>query len=152
MNSLRSGFSLAFDLFAYSLIAVVGRGRVVSECARWLDYDFDLPGFRESGSLLQRHGGCNAALEVSVRSLAADLGEGGITVDASSAGPIKALAALGILEFRNMLAVFAAKTLLKRNVTPEALANAGLILPGLLKSGVVGEALYVDCGFNIIAS
>ena len=51
-----------------------------------------------------------------------------------------------------MLAVFAAKTLLKRTVTPEALANAGLILPGLLKSGVIGEALYVDCGFNIIAS
>ena len=87
-----------------------------------------------------------------MRSLAADLGEGGITVDASSAGPIKALAAVGILELRDTLAVFAAKTLLKRNVTPEALANAGLILPGLLKSGVVGEALYVDCGFNIIAS
>jgi enoyl-[acyl-carrier protein] reductase I len=93
-----------------------------------------------------------AALEASVRYLAADLGEFNIRVNAISAGPIKTLAASGIPQFRDMLSAFAEKAPLRRNVTQDDVANTGLYLLGPLGRGVTGEVLYVDCGFNIMGS
>jgi enoyl-[acyl-carrier protein] reductase I len=97
-------------------------------------------------------GVAKAALEASVRYLAADLGEFNIRVNAVSAGPIKTLAASGIPQFRDMLSAFAEKAPLRRNVTQDDVANTGLYLLGPLGRGVTGEVLYVDCGFNIMGS
>jgi enoyl-[acyl-carrier protein] reductase I len=62
------------------------------------------------------------------------------------------LAASGIPQFRDMLAVFAEKAPLRRNVTQDDVANTGLYLLGPLGKGVTGEVVYVDCGFNIMGS
>jgi enoyl-[acyl-carrier protein] reductase I len=95
-------------------------------------------------------GVAKAALEASVRYLAADAGEHNIRVNAISAGPIKTLAASGIPKFRDMLTAFAAKAPLRRTVTQEDVANSALYLMGPLSSGVTGEVVYVDAGYSIV--
>jgi enoyl-[acyl-carrier protein] reductase I len=95
-------------------------------------------------------GVAKAALEASVRYLAADLGQNNIRVNAISAGPIKTLAASGIPGLRDMLTAFAEKAPLRRNVTQEDVGNTSLYLLGDLGSGVTGEVVYVDCGFSIM--
>jgi enoyl-[acyl-carrier protein] reductase I len=95
-------------------------------------------------------GVAKAALESSVRYLAADLGAGNIRVNAISAGPIKTLAASGIPHFRDMLIAFAEKAPLKRNTSLEDVAQAAMFLLTNQGSGVTGEVMYVDCGFNVM--
>jgi enoyl-[acyl-carrier protein] reductase I len=96
-------------------------------------------------------GVAKAALEATVRYLAADLGRKNIRVNAISAGPIKTLAARGIGGLGDMLKVHAERAPLKRNVDPAEVGNAALFLASELASGVTGEVLYVDCGYNIVA-
>ena len=93
-----------------------------------------------------------AALESSVRYMAADLGELGIRVNAISAGPIRTLAASGIWEFRSMLKFSEKNSPLKRNVTIDEVGNAAMYLISDLSSGVTGEIMHVDSGYNIIGS
>jgi enoyl-[acyl-carrier protein] reductase I len=95
-------------------------------------------------------GVAKAALEASVRYLAADLGPKGIRVNAISAGAIKTLAAAGIKGLRDMLRWQEKAAPLKRNVTQEEVGSAALYLLSDLASGVTGQIQYVDCGFNII--
>jgi len=95
-------------------------------------------------------GVAKAALEASVRYLAADLGPQGIRVNAISAGAIKTLAAAGIKGLRDMLRWQEKAAPLKRNVTQEEVGSAALYLLSDLASGVTGQIQYVDCGFNII--
>lgn len=148
VNTSRAGFQTALDISAYSLVSVAKRA---------------LPLMSENGGsivtltylgaerVVQNYnvmGVAKAALEASVRYLAADLGQENIRVNAISAGPIKTLAASGIPQFRDMLAAFAEKAPLKRNVTQEDVAKTGLYLLSPLASGVTGEVLYVDCGFS----
>lgn len=95
-------------------------------------------------------GVAKAALEASVRYLAADLGGKGIRVNAISAGPIKTLAAAGISDFRVMLNWNEENSPLKKNVTIEEIGKSGLYLTSDLSSGVTGEIHYVDSGYNII--
>jgi enoyl-[acyl-carrier protein] reductase I len=85
-----------------------------------------------------------------VRYLAADLGPNNIRVNAISAGPVKTLAASGIPHFRDMLNSFAEKAPLRRAITQDDVANSALYLLGPLSSGVTGETIYVDSGFNIL--
>jgi enoyl-[acyl-carrier protein] reductase I len=92
-----------------------------------------------------------AALEATVRYLAADLGGQKIRVNAISAGPIKTLAARGIGGLSEMLKVHAARAPLQRNIEPAEVGNAALFLASDLSSGVSGEVLYVDCGYNVVA-
>jgi enoyl-[acyl-carrier protein] reductase I len=152
VNTSRSGFQLALDVSAYSLIAVARRalplmsengGSIIT--LTYLGAERVVPNYNVMGV-------AKAALEASVRYLAADLGEFNIRVNAISAGPIKTLAASGIPQFRDMLAAFAEKAPLRRNVTQEDVANTGLYLLGPLGKGVTGEVVYVDCGFNIMGS
>jgi enoyl-[acyl-carrier protein] reductase I len=96
-------------------------------------------------------GVAKAALEATVRYLAADLGGQKIRVNAISAGPIKTLAARGIGGLSEMLKVHAARAPLQRNVEPAEVGNAALFLASELSSGVSGEVLYVDCGYNVVA-
>jgi enoyl-[acyl-carrier protein] reductase I len=95
-------------------------------------------------------GVAKAALEASVRYLAADLGDAGIRVNAISAGPIKTLAASGIGDFRYILKWNELNAPLKRNVTTEEVGNAGLFLLSDLGAGVTGEVMHVDAGYHVV--
>ncbi|MFZ1415372.1 MAG: enoyl-ACP reductase FabI [Defluviicoccus sp.] len=95
-------------------------------------------------------GVAKAALEASVRYLAADLGRQNIRVNAISAGPMKTLAASGIGDFRFILRWNQCNAPLRRNVTLDDVAGAGVYILSDLSSGVSGEIHYVDCGYNII--
>ncbi|MCL4766281.1 MAG: enoyl-ACP reductase FabI [Hyphomicrobiaceae bacterium] len=94
-------------------------------------------------------GVAKAALEASVRYLAADLGKGGIRVNAISAGPIKTLAASGIADFRYILKWNEYNSALRRTVTIEDVGAAGLYLLSDLSRGVTGEVHHVDAGYHV---
>jgi enoyl-[acyl-carrier protein] reductase I len=94
-------------------------------------------------------GVAKAALEASVRYLAADLGRGGIRVNAISAGPIKTLAASGIADFRYILKWNEYNSALRRTVTIEEVGAAGLYLLSDLSRGVTGEVHHVDAGYHV---
>jgi enoyl-[acyl-carrier protein] reductase I len=95
-------------------------------------------------------GVAKAALETSVRYLAADLGAKKIRVNAISAGPIKTLAASGIGDFRYILRWNELNSPLKRNVTTEQVGGAGLYLLSDLSQGVTGEVHHVDSGYHVV--
>jgi len=95
-------------------------------------------------------GVAKAALEASVRYLAADLGKTGIRVNAISAGPIKTLAASGIDDFRYILKWNEYNAPLRRTVTPEEVGNAALYLVSDLGRAVTGEVLHVDAGYHVV--
>jgi enoyl-[acyl-carrier protein] reductase I len=96
-------------------------------------------------------GVAKAALEASVRYLAADLGEKNIRVNAISAGPIKTLAASGIGDFRYILKWNEYNSPLRRTVTIEDVGGSALYLLSDLSAGVTGEIHYVDAGYNVIS-
>jgi len=96
-------------------------------------------------------GVCKAALESSVRYLAAELGrEKGVRVNAVSAGPVRTLSASGIAGFDKMLEHYPEKAPLARNIEPEEVGKAGLYLLSDLSSGVTGTVHYVDAGYHIV--
>ncbi|MCB9029841.1 MAG: enoyl-ACP reductase [Deltaproteobacteria bacterium] len=147
----RAGFHTALDVSAYSLVAVAGKafplmkekgGSIIT--LTYLGAQRAVPNYKVMGV-------AKAALEASVRYLAADLGENNIRVNALSAGPIKTLAASGIPQFRELMAKFAAAAPLKRNVTGEDVAKTALFYLSDLSSGITGETTFIDCGFNAVA-
>jgi enoyl-[acyl-carrier protein] reductase I len=150
VNTTRQGFQTALDISAYSLISVAKRALPLMADKGGSILTLTYLGAERVVKNYNVMGVAKAALEASVRYLAADLGQNNIRVNAISAGPIKTLAASGIPQFRDMLAAFAETAPLKRNVTTEDVGNTGLYLLGPLSSGVTGEVLYVDCGFNIM--
>ena len=95
-------------------------------------------------------GVAKAALEASVRYLAADLGKRRIRVNAISAGPIKTLAASGIGDFRYILKWNEFNAPMRRNVTIDEVGNAALYLLSDLGTGVTGEVMHVDCGYHVV--
>jgi enoyl-[acyl-carrier protein] reductase I len=94
-------------------------------------------------------GVAKAALEATVRYLAASLGPKNIRVNAVSAGPIKTLAARGVSDFNRILDAVPARAPLHRNVDQAEVGNTALFLCSPLASGITGEITFVDCGFNI---
>ncbi len=95
-------------------------------------------------------GVAKAALEASTRYLAADLGKNNIRVNAISAGPINTLSARGVKNMGSLLSYVGEKSPLKRNVTAAEVGNTALFLLSDLSSGITGETIYVDCGYNIM--
>ena len=95
-------------------------------------------------------GVAKAALEASVRYLANDLGPRNIRVNAISAGPIQTLSARGVADFSTMLKHAAERAPLRRNVEPREVGDTALFLCSPLSSGITGEVIYVDCGYNIM--
>jgi enoyl-[acyl-carrier protein] reductase I len=95
-------------------------------------------------------GVAKAALEASVRYLANDLGPDNIRVNAISAGPIRTLAAQGVANFKKMYGMFPDITPLRRNMTLEDIGGTAVYLASDLSSGVTGETIYVDGGFNVL--
>ena len=150
VDTSREGFRLAMDVSAYSLIALTrcayplmeGRGGSIITMT-YYGSEKVIPNYNVMGV-------AKAALEASVKYLAADLGQKDIRVNAISAGPIKTLEAMGIAGFREILNIVEKKTPLRRNVTTEDVAKTALYLCSNLSSGVTGEIIYVDAGYNII--
>jgi enoyl-[acyl-carrier protein] reductase I len=95
-------------------------------------------------------GVAKAALEASTRYLAADLGRHNIRVNAISAGPINTLSARGVKNMSTLLGYVGEKSPLKRNVEAREVGNTALFLVSDLASGITGETIYVDCGYNIM--
>ena len=95
-------------------------------------------------------GVAKAALEASTRYLAADLGKNNIRVNAISAGPINTLSARGVKNMGSLLSYVGERSPLKRNVTAAEVGSTALFLVSDLSSGVTGETIYVDCGYNIM--
>jgi enoyl-[acyl-carrier protein] reductase I len=95
-------------------------------------------------------GVAKAALESSVRYLAADLGPQNIRVNAISAGPIQTLSARGVSGLSTMMKHHAERAPLRRNVEPREVGNTAAFLCSSLASGITGETIYVDCGYNIM--
>ena len=149
LNTSREGFRIAHDVSVYSLIAVTraaaplmaNGGSVVT--LSYFGAENVLPGYNVMGV-------AKAALEATVRYLAHSLGEKKIRVNAISAGPIKTLAARGVGDFSTMLKNHAEHAPLKRNVEPREVGDTALFLSSDLGSGITGETIYVDCGYNIM--
>ncbi len=95
-------------------------------------------------------GVAKAALEQSVRYLASDLGPGNIRINAISAGPIQTLSARGVANLSTMMKHHAERAPLRRNVEPREVGDTALFLCSPLSSGITGEVIYVDCGYNIM--
>ena len=92
-----------------------------------------------------------SALEASVRYLAYDLGAKGVRVNAVSAGPVKTVAARSIPGFMKMYKAYGVNTPLRRHITHDEVGQLGLFLVSPLASGITGEVVYVDAGFNVMA-
>jgi len=149
--SSREGFKIAQDISAYSFVAVAQAGKEMLKkregsliTLTYLGSQKTLPNYNVMGL-------AKASLEASVRYLAASMGNENIRVNAISAGPIKTLASSGVKNFRKMLSYNAKRTPLQRNVTIQEVGNAATFLASKLASGITGEILYVDAGFNITA-
>jgi enoyl-[acyl-carrier protein] reductase I len=144
----RDDFRVAHDVSVYSLIALARAAT---------------PLMTEGGSIITLTyygstkvfpnynvmGVAKAALESTVRYLAASLGSKNIRVNAISAGPIKTLAARGIGDFSKILSTVEERAPLHRNVDQLEVGGAALFLASDLASGITGEVTYVDCGYNI---
>lgn len=149
VETSREGFKLALDVSAFSLVAIAKRAEsLMTEGGSIITLTYH--GSQKVVKNYNVMGVAKAALEASVRYLAADLGEKGIRVNAISAGPIKTLAASGIPQFKEMLNSFAEKAPLRRNTSLEDVADTACFLLGNGSKGITGDILYVDCGFNII--
>ncbi len=145
----KEAFDIAMDISVYSLIEVVRELKpLLSKNSSILTLSYYggakyIPNYNLMGV-------AKAALEMTTKYLAEDLGSEGIRVNAISAGPIKTLAAAGIGDFRFMLKWNEAHAPLKKNVSTDEVGNSGMYLLSDLSSAVTGEIHYVDCGYNIM--
>jgi enoyl-[acyl-carrier protein] reductase I len=149
VETSRDGFALAQDVSAYSLVAVA---RV---CRRFMTNGGAIITLSYLGAVrvVENYnvmGVAKAALEASVRYLAADLGGAGIRVNAISAGPIKTASARGVKNFARILDAVPALAPLKRNTDPAEVADTAVFLASQLGRGVTGNVIYVDSGFQIM--
>jgi len=148
-DTSREGFRIALDTSAYSLVALARAARpLMTEGGSIMTMTY-----YGSERVIPRYnvmGVAKAALEASVRYLAYDLGKNNIRVNAISAGPIKTLASRGISGFGEMLKEQAERAPLKRNVDVKEVAATAVFLASDAGSGITGETIYVDCGYNIM--
>jgi enoyl-[acyl-carrier protein] reductase I len=149
VDTSRDGFALALDVSAYSLVALA-RAAAPLMSAGGSVLTLSYYGAEKVVSNYNVMGVAKAALEASVRYLAADLGPDGIRVNAISAGPIRTLAASGIAGFKQMYGKFRDVAPLRRNVTIDDVGATAVYLASDLAAGVTGETIYVDAGFNVL--
>ncbi|KEP25849.1 enoyl-ACP reductase FabI [Bacillus zhangzhouensis] len=150
LNTNREGFLLAHNISAYSLTAVAKAARpLMTEGGSIVTLTY-LGGERVVSNY-NVMGVAKAALEASVKYLAADLGAEGIRVNSISAGPIRTLSAKGISGFNTILKDIEERAPLRRTTTPEEVGDTALFLFSDLSRGMTGENLHVDSGFHIIA-
>ncbi|MBA2253747.1 MAG: enoyl-ACP reductase [Chloroflexi bacterium] len=149
VDTSRDGFALALDVSAYSLVAVTRAAvPVFAPGASVLTLTYY--GAEKVVANYNVMGVAKAALEASVRYLAADLGPRGIRVNAISSGPVRTLAAAGIAGFKSMYGQFREVAPLRSNITIEDVGGAAVFLSSSLAGAISGEVLYVDGGFNVL--
>ena len=146
----RENFRIAHDISSYSFKALAKEGRSMMTgrngsllTLSYLGAERAIPNYNVMGV-------AKASLEANVRYMAVSLGAEGTRVNAISAGPIRTLAASGINDFKAMLSKAADAAPLKKNVSIEEVGNAAAFLCSDLASGITGELMYVDCGYNIM--
>lgn len=149
-NTSREGYRIAQDVSVYSLTAIARHAAPLMEesggsilTLTYLGGERVIPHYNVMGV-------AKAALDMSVRYLAWDLGSRGIRVNALSAGPVKTLASAGISGFSKILDHMRNHAPLRRNVDQTEVADAALFLLSDLSRGVTGELLHVDCGYHIM--
>jgi enoyl-[acyl-carrier protein] reductase I len=151
VNCSREGFKTAMDTSVYSLVAVARQAaKAMNEGGSILTLTYFggervVPGYNLMGV-------CKAALDASVKYLAYDLGPKKIRVNAVSAGPVKTLAASAVGDFDDLAGLYVAVSPMQRNVTREEVGSAGMFLLSDHASGITGEILHVDCGYNVMGS
>jgi len=148
-ETTREAFTMALEISAYSLTQLAraaaplmtSGGSIVT--MSYYGAEKVVPNYNVMGV-------AKAALEASTRYLAADLGKDNIRVNAISAGPINTLSARGVKNMGSLLGYVGEKSPLKRNVDVREVGNTALFLVSGLSSGITGETIYVDCGYNIM--
>lgn len=150
LSTSRDGFRLAQDVSAYSLTVLARHAAPLMEGRPGSILTLSYYGAEKVVPRYNVMGIAKAALEASVRYLAADLGPKGIRVNAISAGPIRTLASAGISGFLDMLHHVEAKAPLRRNISADEVAGAAVFLASDLASGVTGDVIYVDAGYHIM--
>ena len=149
INTTREGFRIAHDISVYSLIALSRAAALLMPdggsimTMTYFGAEKVVPKYNVMAV-------AKAALECTVRYLASDLGPKKIRVNAISAGPIKTLAARGISGLGEMLKSHAERSPLRRNVEVKEVGDTGVFLASDRSSGITGETIYVDCGYNIM--
>ena len=149
LNTTREGFRVAHDVSVYSLITLARAAAPLMEdggsiiTMTYYGAEKVVPHYNVMGV-------AKASLECTVRYLAYDLGKRKIRVNAISAGPIKTLAARGISGLSDMLRSHAERAPLQRNVDVNEVGATGVFLASDGSSGITGETIYVDCGYNIM--
>ncbi|HTD24093.1 MAG TPA: enoyl-ACP reductase [Terriglobales bacterium] len=149
VNTTREGFRIAHDVSVYSFIALARAAAPLMQqggsmiTMTYYGAEKVVPNYNVMGV-------AKAALEATVRYLADSLGKQNIRVNAISAGPIMTLAARGIPGVRDMFKSHAERAPLKRNVDVNEVGSTALFLASDAGSGITGETIYVDCGYNIM--
>ena len=149
IDTSHAGWDLAMGVSAYSLVSICRNVEPIMNeggsilALTYLGSQYVVANYNVMGV-------AKAALESSMRYLAADLGQKGVRVNCISAGAVKTLAASGIAGFGKMLKAATAKAPLGRNVSLEDVGRAGLYLASDLSSGTTGQILYVDCGCHAV--
>ena len=149
VDTSREGFKLAIDISAYSLVALAREARpLMTDGGSILTLTYY--GAEKVVANYNVMGVAKAALESSVRYLAADLGPENIRVNAISAGPVKTLAAAGIGGFSSILGVVREKAPLRRAIETSEVGDAAAFLLSDAGRGVTGEVMMVDAGFHVL--
>jgi enoyl-[acyl-carrier protein] reductase I len=151
IGTSREGFALALDVSAYSLVALTRAARPLLRRGSSI-LTLSYYGAEKVVSNYNVMGVAKAALEMSVRYLAADLGPKGIRVNAISAGPVKTLASSGVHGISRMLEHHRTFAPLRRNTDQAEVGDAAAFLLSDLARGITGEILYVDSGYHVLGS
>ncbi len=147
----RDGFKLAMEISVYSLTAVAREAsKLMADGGSILTLTYF--GGERVVSGYNMMGVCKAALDASVRYLAYDLGPKKIRVNGLSAGPVKTLAASAVGDSDKLAGLYEAVSPMNRNITREEVGSSGMFLLSDLASGITGEILHVDCGYNVMGS
>jgi enoyl-[acyl-carrier protein] reductase I len=151
VEASRKGFAAAMDVSVYSLAAVA------RYAAEQMPHGGSIATMTYFGgervvSGYNLMGVCKAALDAAVRYLAFDLGPKKIRVNAVSAGPVKTLAASAVGDADKLAGLYEAVSPMGRNIDREEVGKAGMFLLSDLSSGITGEILHVDCGYNVMGS
>jgi enoyl-[acyl-carrier protein] reductase I len=150
VDTTRAGFLKALEISAYSLPLLARHALPLLAARTGNILTLTYYGSEKVVTHYNVMGVAKAALESSVRYLAADLGPQGVRVNAISAGPLRTLASAGIRGFTRLYNAVEDRTPLRRNVTQAEVAKAALFLCSDLASGVTGEIMFVDSGFNVM--
>jgi enoyl-[acyl-carrier protein] reductase I len=150
LDTSRDGYRIAQEISSYSFTALARRAAPLMEGRAGSMVTLSYIGGERVVPHYNVMGVAKAALEMSVRYLAADLGPRGIRVNAISAGPIKTLAASGVHGLSKMLEYHRTHAPLRKNTEQEEVGDAALFLVSRLSRGITGEVLHVDGGYHVM--